>query len=189
MHANKIFILLTCLMLGAILSASAGESWVDMSGSFDGWRQVGNANWRFENGEFVADDGIGHLLTEEHFSDFQVKAEFWASEGANSGVYLRISNPELIADSSAYEVNIFDNRPDQSYRTGGLVNFAAPSEIINTPGHWNSYDITVQGDHIRVVLNGVTTIDIHDSTYLSGPVSLQYVAGTVKFRKVKIRKL
>ena len=161
----------------------------DMSGRFNNWRQIGNANWRIEDGEFVADTGNGHLVTKENYEDFHLMAEFWVNEGANSGIFFRASNPDAIADTSAYEANIYDNRPDQSGRTGGLVNFAAPLEVINTPDKWNSYDITVEGDHIVILLNGVKTVDIHEATYKSGPISLQYGAGVVKFRNVHLERL
>jgi hypothetical protein len=171
-----------------LLSCAAGQA-MNMSGSFDGWRQLGNANWRIENGEFVADSGNGHLVTQESYTDFRIRAEFWVTEGANSGIFFRASDPNAIADTSAYEANIFDNRPDQSGRTGGIVNHAPPAAIINTPDKWNTYEITAQGEHITVVLNGVTTVDFNDSTYASGPISLQYGAGVVKFRNVEIQRL
>ncbi len=171
------------------LGLNAMAQMVDMSGSFDNWRQIGTANWRIENGEFVAATGNGHLVTKESYEDFRIMADFWVNEGANSGIFFRVSNPDAIADTSAYEANIFDNRPDQSGRTGGIVNFAPPSEKLTTPDKWNSYDITVEGDHIVVMLNGVKTVDFHDSTYKSGPISLQYGAGTVKFRNVHIERL
>lgn len=160
-----------------------------MSGNFDNWNQIGDANWRIENGEFVADAGIGHLVTKEDYADFQIKLEFWVDKPANSGVFLRASDPENIADSNSYEANIFDTREDQTYRSGGVVNFSAPSVSINTDGRWNTYDITAKGDNIVLVLNGVTTVDMNDSTYSEGPISLQYRAGVVKFRNVEIRRL
>lgn len=176
-------------LMSAFLIACASSGWMDMSGSFEGWRQVGDANWRIENGEFVADSGAGHLVTAESYTDFSISAEFWASEGANSGIFFRISDPNAVTDTSAYEANIFDTRPDQTYRTGGVVNFAAPAQVINTPGRWNSYEITMVGDRMTVVLNGIQTVDTRDTTHASGPISLQYGAGTVKFRNVRIRRL
>jgi len=187
MKKSRWYIPASIVLLSA-LGAVAGEP-VDLSGSFDAWKQVGDANWRIENGEFVVDGGKGHLVTQESFTDVRIKAEFWTSEGANSGIFFRISDPAAPADSSAYEANIFDTRPDPAYRTGGVVHFASPAQALNTAGQWNTYDITVQGDHIVVVLNGVTTVDVRDATYKSGPVSLQYMAGTVKFRNVVIEKL
>ena len=50
-------------------------------------------------------------------------------------------------------------------------------------------EITAQGDHLIVVLNGVKTVDTHNSKYTQGPIALQASAGTVRFRKVEIRPL
>jgi hypothetical protein len=161
----------------------------DLSGSFDAWNQVGDANWSVENGEFVANMGSGHLVTKESYTDFRMRAEFWTDAGANSGVFFRITDPNAITDRSAYEANIFDTRPDPTYRTGSIVNHAAPSENLDTSGKWNTYEITAEGDHLVLVLNGVKTVDVRDSTYASGPISLQYGAGVVKFRNVEIEHL
>lgn len=183
---------LKALAVGLIalpLMAIAADG-ANLSGSFDAWNQIGDANWHIENGEFVADMGAGgHLVTKESYTDFHMKAEFWTNEGANSGVFFRASDPNAITDRTAYEANIFDTRPDPAYRTGGIVNHASPSENLNTAGQWNTYEITAQGDHLVLVLNGVTTVDFHDTTYASGPISLQYGQGVVKFRNVEIEKL
>jgi hypothetical protein len=163
---------------------------MNLSGSFDGWNQIGEANWRIENGEFVADMGAGgQLVTRESFTDFRFKVEFWVSKGANSGVFLRVSDPTTINQDNAYEANIFDTRPDPAYRTGGVVNFASPLVQLNADDQWNTYEITAQGDHIVLMLNGQTTADFHDSTYASGPISLQYGQGVVKFKNVEIEPL
>lgn len=163
----------------------------DMSGSFEGWRQVGDANWRIEDGEFVADEGNGHLVTERSYQDVRITAEFYVdSPTANSGIYFRISDPGRIRDTTAYEANINDERPDQEKRSGALVNHAAPSETIDTAGKWNTYEVTAEGDHIVIVLNGTTTVDVHDGTHANaGPVSLQHLAGEVRFRNVNIEEL
>ena len=163
----------------------------NMSGSFDGWRQVGDANWRIENGEFVADQGNGHLVTERSYGDVRITAEFYVdTPTANSGIYFRITNVDQIRDTTAYEANINDERPDMEKSTGALVNHMAPSEYIATAGQWNSYEVTAQGDHIVVILNGVTTVDTRDTTHTNaGPVSLQHLAGEVRFRNVVIEAL
>lgn len=179
------------LLIGATVAlAAAAAPWKTLSGSFDGWRKVGDANWRIENGEFVADKGNGHLVTADSYTDFHLKAEFFASDGkANSGIYFRIRNPDKIADNEAYEANILDERADQSGRTGGIPHYGPPSQIVNAGGKWNTYDITAQGDHIVVVINGIKTVDIRDRSHASGPISLQYGAGTIKFRNVQVQRL
>lgn len=187
--ATRLMCATTALFLLAACTTNGG--WTDMSGSFDGWHLVGNANWRIEDGEFVADSGNGHMVTDRSYDDFRITLEFFASDGdANSGVYTRIHDPESITDTSSYEINIWDNRPDQSGRTGAIPNYAPPLEVVDGGGKWNTFDITVQGDHITVVTNGITTVDTRDSTHPdAGPISLQYAAGTIKYRNVRIMAL
>jgi hypothetical protein len=94
-----------------------------------------------------------------------------------------------ITPFNSYEVNIFDKRPDPSYGTGAIVNFAKVSPMTKTAGQWNTLDITAKGSHLVVVLNGVKTADIQDSTFASGPFALQHWGGVVKFRKVQVKPL
>ena len=192
---NRVILSVGAVFLALLSGCSAtggmngSDNWESVSGSFDGWRQIGDANWRLEGNTFVADAGNGHLVTEESFTDFEIRAEFWVDQPANSGVFLRASDPNEITQSNAYEVNIFDTRPDQTYRTGSIVEFAPPTVSVNTDGQWNVYSITADGNKIKVVLNGFTTVELEDDTYRSGPISLQYGAGVVKFRNVQIRRL
>ena len=99
------------------------------------------------------------------------------------------ADPQSVNDRNCYEVNIYDTRPDQTYRTGGIVHLAAPSSVINSGGQWNAYEITAQGSRLVVVLNGTQTVDTTDEQFASGPFALQYGAGTVRFRNVRVRTL
>jgi hypothetical protein len=56
-------------------------------------------------------------------------------------------------------------------------------------GKWNVYEITAQGPHLVVVLNGEKTADVQDSKHLGGSFALQYGSGVVKFRKLQIKGL
>ena len=86
-------------------------------------------------------------------------------------------------------MNIYDTRADQTYRTGGIVHIAAPTSVINTGGQWNTYEIVAQGPQLRVTLNGTQTVDTQDTQFAAGPIALQYGAGIVKFRNVRIRPM
>ena len=56
-------------------------------------------------------------------------------------------------------------------------------------GRWNTYLIRAEGDRFSVWLNGEKTVEgARDARFREGHVALQYGAGTVKFRKVKIRR-
>jgi Domain of Unknown Function (DUF1080) len=93
--------------------------------TLDNWNRVGDANWRVEDGAVVADKGKGgHLVSKNSYKDFQIRAEFWADPTTNSGIFIRISDPKSINSKSAYEVNIYDQRPEPEYGTGAIVNVA-----------------------------------------------------------------
>ena len=186
---------LTALGAAALLalpaSIEAQEGWTTLfdGTSLDGWRVLGDANWQLGDGAVSATSGSGFLVSEQSYGDFELTLEFWVDQPANSGVFIRCSDPQNVTDRNCYEVNIFDTRPDQTYRTGGIVHIAAPNAVINTGGHWNSYRIRTQGSRLVVMLNGTQTVDTRDEQFTSGPFALQYGAGTVRFRNVRIRPL
>ena len=185
------------LLIGGLgLQAAAGAAvqgggWTTLfdGSSLDGWNVLGDANWALEDDAVRADSGRGFLVTPRSYGDFELTLEFWVDEPANSGIFVRCADAQSVRDDNSYEVNIFDTRPDQTYRTGGVVHFAAPTSVINTPGRWNTYEIRAEGTRLTVRLNGTQTVDMNDSTYASGPIALQYGAGVVKFRNVRIREL
>lgn len=156
------------------------------------WKPVGNANWRLQDGLVQAELGDGFLITRDSFKDFHLVAEFWVDDEANSGVFYRCTDAVNINDKTAYEANIYDKRPDPSYGTGAIVGIAK-SQIqpnLKTGGRWSTYDITVKGSHMTLVLNGQTTVDTHDTTHMdAGPIALQYNKGVVKFRKLTVQPL
>jgi hypothetical protein len=171
-------------------AAAAPGEWTTL---FDGtdlsrWNQIGDANWEIVDDTVRADSGMGGMLVSDvEYDDFDLSLEFWVNVEANSGVFIRCQDPEQIGADNCYEVNVFDTRPDQTYRTGGIVDFAPPAEIIYTGGRWNSYEVTADGTHLTVTLNGAQTVDVNDDTWASGPIALQYGGGTVIFRNVRIR--
>jgi hypothetical protein len=104
-------------------------------------------------------------------------------------VFLRCENPQQISAMNAYEVNVYDKRPDQTYATGAIVDVAKPLTPMKAGGKWNTFEITAQGPHMVVVLNGTKTVDAQHSGHARGPIGLQYGAGVVKFRNVQIKPL
>lgn len=191
-------IALAALLTGglALLSASpfslAQEAqWTSLlnADNLDNWDRTGDANWRMTDGIAEADMGFGHLVTRESYDDFVLRAEFWVDDPANSGIFIRCTDPSEPSPRSCYEINIYDQRPDPTYGTGGIPNHAQVFGLPTIGGQWNTYEIMAQGDHLVVILNGRRTVDIIDDTYSSGPVTLQYGAGVVRFRSVEIRPL
>jgi hypothetical protein len=170
------------------LSAQGGGFTTLLDGSsLKGWNLVGDANWEVADGAVQATRGVGFLVTPVPYSDFQITLDFWVTDDANSGVFIRCADPKTIDADTCYEVNIYDQRPDPTYRTGSVVNVAKPASMVNTGGRWNTYDITAQGPKLQVTLNGMRMVDVEHKGHSRGPIALQHSAGTVKFRNVKIR--
>jgi hypothetical protein len=157
----------------------------------EGWTAVGDAHWRLADGVVSADSGgMGFLVSNESFRDFDLRAEVWVSPEANSGIFIRCSDRTRFTPANAYEVNVFDQRPDPTYGTGAIVDIAPVSPMPKAGGRWNLLEVSARGDALSVVFNGVKTVDaVHDATHAEGPIALQYGAGTVRFRRVEIRPI
>jgi Domain of Unknown Function (DUF1080) len=175
--------------------APIGPSQMGWTTLFDGsnlnsWNRIGDANWRLQDGYAQADLGSGFLVSKGSYKDFEIQAEFWVDATANSGIFIRCSDPNKVTGSNAYEVNIFDTRPDPSYGTGAIVNVAKVSPMPTAGGKWNTMYIWAKGPEMTVMFNGVVTVQsARDSKNPAGPIALQYGGGVVKFRKVDIRPL
>ncbi len=120
-----------------------------------GWRMrdpsVKNA-WEVEDGVMVNAPHSTDIITERKFTDFKLHVEFKMVEKSNSGVYLR----------GRHEVQIQDDygKEPESHRIGGVYGFITPtSNPAKKPGEWQTYDITLVGRNVTVVLNGETIID------------------------------
>jgi hypothetical protein len=169
------------------------ETLVDGEQGLENFNRVGDADWHAADGAIVADRKQGKasafLVTKKSYTDFEIHAEFWVSHDANSGIYMRCANGANPTDTTCYEANIYDERPEAKYGTGAITHLAAVDPMPKAGGKWNTFDLTVKGPRVTVVLNGVKTAQIEDHKLASGPFGLQYVQGVVKFRKVQVRPL
>ena len=98
------------LSLGSLSATgqAADEGWVkliDGATGMDNFTVVGDANWSATDGTIQATEGSGasFLLTKESYSNYLLSVEFFVSEDANSGIYMRCQDPAAITDRSCYE--------------------------------------------------------------------------------------
>ncbi len=187
--------MLTLVMAGCA-TPDSGQGWttlVDGATGLDNFTRTGEANWSASDGAIQASQGgkdPAYLVSKTSYKDFMLRVEFWSSDDANSGVFVRCQDAAKITDENCYEANIFDQRPDPTYGTGAIVKVAkAPDPMPKAGGKWNTYEISAKGSKLVLVLNGTKTVDVEDSKLASGPIALQWGRGTVKFRKVQIRPL
>jgi len=177
------------MVVHAAPQAAAGWTLLFDGKNLNAFNIIGDANWQLADGVVQANQGNGYLVTKNTYGDYQLKVEFWVDDEANSGVFIRCEDPKQITAMNAYEVNIYDKRPDQAYRTGAIVDVAKPLANINAGGKWNTFEITAQKSHFVVILNGTKTVDVENSAHARGVIALQYGGGNVKFRNVQIKPL
>jgi 3-keto-disaccharide hydrolase len=176
-------------------SGQTGPGWVTLvdGKTMGDWDKIGESNWRIEDGALVADKRTSkdttHLVTKTSYKDFQIYAEFWASDDANSGIFIRCIDPKKPGARTCYEVNIFDQRKDPTYGTGSIVYFSEVNPMPKAGGKWNTFEITAKGRTITVVLNGQKTVELQNGIFEEGPFTLQHGEGVIKFRKVAVKPL
>ncbi len=161
-----------------------------------GWKPLDPANravWSVKNGNLVNSPGASDLVSDKKFWNFKLHAEYRIGAKSNSGIGLR----------GRYEVQIMDDhgQPPSVHGNGALYGRIAP--VINAskePGQWQSFDITLIGNDVTVVLNdakiidrkaidGLTAIAIDPNEDAPGPIVLQGDHGPVEFRKVIVTPL
>src|SRR5262245_58119653 len=135
-------------LAAALLTACAsmdGGGWttvIDGERGLDNFTRDGDANWRAEGGAIVADQGKGGVLvSKQSFGDYQFRIEFFSDHNANSGIYMRCSVREKLTDKLCHEANIFDQRPDQTFATGGIVHLGKVLQPVKAGGQWNVFEI------------------------------------------------
>jgi len=136
-------------------SGQTDAGWITLfdGSNLDSWSAVGKANWRLEDGLLQADKGNGYLVSKNSYGDFQIRAEFWVDDGANSGIFIRCADPQKPGTSTCYEVNIYDKRPDPAFRTGAIVDVARPLAQVDAANRWSVLEISARGAHLTVTFN------------------------------------
>jgi len=168
----------------------------------DGFVPAGAAEWQVRDGQIVAESGgMGLLLTDDTFSDFELRVDFLAAPGTNSGIFLRMTTQDLLAGGRAYELNIAP--PDTPFPTGSVMHVeiapgggapqfgaAHKAEGAGESDDWRTFHVVVNGGRITVTLDGERLAELDDPSPIpEGYIGLQHNQGNVAFRNVKVRRL
>jgi len=132
--------------------------------NLDSWKHVGPGAFVVEKEMLKTEGGMGLLwYSREKIRDATVRVVFkLTGKESDSGVFIRI--PEEPTEpwmpvNRGYEVEIGD-WPDDYSCTGVLYTFSrALARPIKPLGEWNTMEITMNGPHIIVRLNGVKVTD------------------------------
>ena len=164
-----IFIMVTVVVptvVAPVARAQAGE-WKQLFDGKDlvGWKHVGPGEMTVEDGLIHTHGGMGLLYwTGGKLGDCVIRVVFkMRDQNDNSGVYIRIPiepREAWMPVHYGYEVQI-DNEPEKSkeddyHATGTLYSLTKALARPGKPGpEWNTMEITLDGPHTTVVLNGV----------------------------------
>ncbi len=168
-------VLLSGLLLAALAGpapAAAQGGWRQLFNGKDlsGWRHVGPGGMTVENGLIRTHGGMGLLYwTGGKIGNCTLRVVFrMRDENDNSGVFVRIPlepREEWMPVHYGYEVQI-DNHPERSkediehHVTGTLYSLTRALALPGKPGpEWNTMEITLDGPHTVVYLNGVKVTD------------------------------
>ncbi len=156
-----------------------------------GWKPAGKNQWEVRNGVLTSPHSGANLVSDQTFTDFKLHVEFRYQKGSNSGVYLR----------GRYEVQIEDSPKEahpSSVLFSGVYGFLTPSEIAALgPDQWQTYDITLVGRMVTLIVNGKTVISNQEIPGITGgaldsnegapgPIYIQGDHGPIEFRKIVI---
>ena len=155
-----------------------------------GWHPLpgGESAWQIVAGVLTNAKAGANLATDASYGDFKLHVEFRYPAGGNSGIYLR----------GRYEVQIEDPGLGvvASEGLGAIYGFIAPSESAGkNAGEWQTYDITLVGRLLTVVLNGrevicrqnipgITGGALDSDEGKPGPIFLQGDHGPVEYRNI-----
>jgi len=158
-----------------------------------GWKPRSAAKpgcWGVADGTLTSTPPCVDLVSDRTFGDAKLHVEFMYPAKSNSGVYLR----------GRYEVQIQDDagKALDALRMGGVYGFIRPyTDAAGRPGEWQTYDITLRGQRVTIVLNGKTIADdesiagitggaIDSAEGAPGPLMLQGDHGKVSFKKITL---
>jgi Domain of Unknown Function (DUF1080) len=172
--------------------------------TMDGWEayDARTGKWKIENGVLTAEPRAGWFGTKADYANFSLKIDVrTTAENINSGIHLRRGRVAGDSHTLGYEMQIrnpnpkdapYDGKPDNhnGYYTGS---FSGHLKSKNEPkvemGKWHTFEITAQGDHFIVVVDGKKVLDDRHGEFKNGAIGLQYTGQPVEFRNIKIKTL
>jgi hypothetical protein len=164
---KKRLVLIAVFFLAAALPAYAAEKgWTQLFNGKDltGWQQVGPGHFVVEDGLLKPVGGMGLLYWKGGpIKKSTIRLVYKTSHpDDNSGVFIRIPiepREEWMPVYYGYEAQIYD-AGDDTHVTGVLYSLnKALARAAKPVGEWNTMEITIDGPHTVVMLNGQRVTD------------------------------
>ncbi len=157
--------------------------------------------WSVVDGTIVGSSGRRlrrntFLISRGEFSDFILKVDIKLTN-RNSGVQFRSKVlPHYTVrgyQADATRGKAWGNLHGENTGRRVIIDgWTGKGQTVVRPTKWNHYEIYCRGDHIKVTLNGLVTVDTQDDMYREGVIAFQLHRGrpmSVTFRNIKIKPL
>ena len=168
--------------------------------TFNGWTITGDeAGFQVRDGMLEWVKGGGDIVrTRDRYDNFILRFEWKIEDGGNSGVFLRA--PRAARESRIgmeFQLQGDYGKEPTTTSTGALYDAQAPSvNASKSAGEWNTVEITLDGPHVRAVLNGVVIHDLNLDEHEKlarrlrrGFIALQDHGRYAAFRNIRLKKL
>ncbi|WP_129789312.1 family 16 glycoside hydrolase [Promicromonospora panici] len=172
--------------------------------SLDEWRLAGAGSFgRQADCSIRSTGGMGLLwYTGQELGEYSLKLDWKLVKDDNGGIFVGFPDPgndPWVAVNQGYEIQV-DGSDEPDRTTGSIYTFQgadpeAVEQALNPVGSWNSYEIRVVGQTIKVLLNGVLVNDFVSTDpardLAQGYVGLQNHGGgeTIYYRDVRVKNL
>jgi hypothetical protein len=136
--------------------------------TLNGWTLVGGAGPGYVPKDGILDcpaDGGGNLLTDKEYADFDFRFEFKLDHSGNNGIGIRTPLDGDAAYAGMECQVLDDSSPDYAHLEPGQYHSSiykvvpAKRGSLKPVGQWNREEIVAVGRHIKIVVNGMTTVD------------------------------
>jgi type 1 glutamine amidotransferase len=168
------------------------------TGSTSGWSQAGPGSFGNADATLTSQGGPGNFwYSAKEFGSYSLKLDWRLTGDGDSGVFLGFPASSA-AQPIGYEVAI-DATGDPNATTGAVHGVRAPDTAVrdaavNPAGQWNTFELLVEGERLRVYLNGRQVNDFTNTdparSLQQGHIGLQNLGnGASSFRNVRIKEL
>ncbi|MEV0524237.1 ThuA domain-containing protein [Streptomyces sp. NPDC050439] len=173
--------------------------------SLEAWKQAGPGSFEVNerDGTLTTVGGMGMLWYdgEEELGSYSLKLDWRMDGDDNSGIFVGFppSDDPWSAVNNGYEIQI-DATDVPEKTTGSVYGFKSADlkkrdKALNPAGEWNTYELRVEGERLRIYLNGVKINDFTNTdparSLKDGHLGIQNHGADdqVSFRDIRVKDL
>lgn len=153
-----------------------------------GWVAMNKAEWAVEDGllTLTGKGGNGWLRTEKQYRNFELSIEWkTTAEKYDSGIYFGAIEKGVPWPKVGTQINLLKGKEGEGVN---LKDAPGKPDLIKA-GDWNLFVLRVQGNAIKLSINGKEAWSVEDPYAREGYIGLQAEGVRFQFRNVKLTPL